>query len=303
MAKSTSPQPDRTWLIGIDGGGTTTRARLQSAEGRILGEGAAGPSGLSQGVEQAWRHIDRAIAQAFAAAGLPVAPRSECALGLGLAGAGQAALRRAFVAADPGFGHLALETDVGALLLGAHGDRPGVVIAAGTGSIGARRDGDGAVRLAGGWGFPMADEGGGAWLGAQAVRHAQAVIDGRASSGILASLIFRQTGSTRADMQDWCGRTGQIGYAALARQVFDAAADGDPVAGAMLQSAADELARLERALQPAGASLPVVVAGSVGTRLRDRWPEDLRARCVDHLGDAVDGALRLVRNALSDSRR
>jgi glucosamine kinase len=289
-------------LIGIDGGGTRTRARLQSVDGRTWGEGAAGPSGLSQGIDQAWRHIEQAVAQAFGAAGQPIAPRSECALGLGLAGAGQAALNAAFLAADPGYRHLVLDTDAAALLLGTHGDRRGIVIAAGTGSIGARRGDDGGVQLAGGWGFPMADEGGGAWLGTQAVRHAEAVVDGRDIGGALADRVLRQTGSTRPELQAWCRCAGQYDHAQLAPLVFEAAAHGDPVADALLQSAADELARLVRALQTVGGSLPIVLAGSVGTRLRARWPEDLRARCVEPLGDALDGALRLVRMALAGPR-
>ncbi|MEY2653988.1 MAG: hypothetical protein RLZZ524_1016, partial [Pseudomonadota bacterium] len=57
------------FLIGVDGGGTGTRARLCDAQGRVLGDGAAGPSALGQGVEQAWRHIGQAVEAAFGAAG------------------------------------------------------------------------------------------------------------------------------------------------------------------------------------------------------------------------------------------
>ncbi|MEY8690213.1 MAG: ATPase, partial [Leptothrix sp. (in: b-proteobacteria)] len=42
-----------TYLIGLDGGGTGTRARLASPDGRVLGSGEAGPSALGQGVAQA----------------------------------------------------------------------------------------------------------------------------------------------------------------------------------------------------------------------------------------------------------
>ncbi|MDE1929779.1 MAG: hypothetical protein KGI36_21565, partial [Burkholderiales bacterium] len=49
------------YLVGVDGGGTGTRACLQDAAGRTLGRGTAGPSGLSQGIEQAWRHVEAAL--------------------------------------------------------------------------------------------------------------------------------------------------------------------------------------------------------------------------------------------------
>ena len=63
------------YLIGIDGGGggSGTRARLQDRQGRLLGQGQAGPSGLSNAGAQAWDHVLGAIAQAFGQAGLPTA--------------------------------------------------------------------------------------------------------------------------------------------------------------------------------------------------------------------------------------
>ena len=54
------------YQIGIDGGGTGTRARLVSAQGAVLGFGASGPSALGQGVDQAWEHVTQAIDAAFA---------------------------------------------------------------------------------------------------------------------------------------------------------------------------------------------------------------------------------------------
>ena len=60
------------YLIGIDGG-SGTRARLQDRQGRLLGQGQAGPSGLPNAGAQAWDHVLGAFAQAFGQAGLPTA--------------------------------------------------------------------------------------------------------------------------------------------------------------------------------------------------------------------------------------
>ena len=89
MLNPSNPAPPTAirYHIGIDGGGTRTRARLASAEGAVLGFAASGPSALGQGIEQAWKHIAQAVDYAFADAGLAPAPRGQCALGLGLAGA------------------------------------------------------------------------------------------------------------------------------------------------------------------------------------------------------------------------
>ena len=77
------PEPDKPlYWIGVDGGGTGTRARLQDPGGRTLGEGKAGPSGLSQGLEQAWSHVELAVLAAFASAGLQRPALQRCALAL-----------------------------------------------------------------------------------------------------------------------------------------------------------------------------------------------------------------------------
>ncbi|MET0207713.1 MAG: BadF/BadG/BcrA/BcrD ATPase family protein, partial [Burkholderiaceae bacterium] len=258
----------------------------------------AGPSGLGQGVAQAWRHIEQALAAAFATAGLPMAPRDSIALGLGLAGASVAEQRAAFLGADPGYACCVLDTDAVTQLIGAHGGRPGLVVAAGTGSVAAARYADGRVRLAGGWGFPVGDEGSGAWMGLRAMRHAQAVLDGRESAGAMATAVLAATGPDAQAVQAWCARAGQHAYAQLAPAVFAAAAQGDARAEALLQSAADALAALVPALQAeSGALLPLVVRGSIGEALAPRWPAALRARLVSPQGDSADGALHLLRLA------
>ncbi len=287
-----SPQP--RYRVGVDGGGTGTRARLQDAAGRTLGEGQAGPSSLSQGIEQAWRHVQQAMAAALADAGLPLPAPAEIALGLGLAGAGVAAQHAAFMQANPGYAPIVLVNDGVTQLLGAHAGGPGLVVAAGTGSVAASRDAQGRTRQAGGWGFPVGDEGSGAWLGLQAMRHAQWALDGRAAASPLARAVFDQVGPDAPALLAWCAGAGQAAWATLAPLVFAAAEVGDEAAAALLQQAAHDLTRLVHALDAGGPPLPIVMRGSVGERLVARWPEALRARVIQPAGDSCDGALRLL---------
>lgn len=283
------------WRIGIDGGGTGTRARLYTAQGVLLGEGRAGPSGLGLGAEAAWRHVGQAVDAAFAAAGLPSAEPALCAIGLGLAGAGRDSAREAFLRADPGFAQLRLTRDVHALLVGAHAGRPGIVVAIGTGSVAAAQHRDGTLQLAGGWGFPLGDEGGGAWLGQQVLRLAQAAADGREPGSPLSEAVTAHVGGTTLALAAWSADADQTICATLAPLVLARAEGGDPQARALLALAADETARLLRALQPpSDAALPVVVAGSLGVHVSAYWPSELRACCVPAAGDACDGALRLL---------
>ena len=284
--------------IGIDGGGTHTRARLASTDRAVLGFAASGPSALGQGIEQAWQHIVQAVDGAFADAGLAPAPREQCALGLGLAGANVRQRCEEFFRRAPPFAEIALDTDAYTTLLGAHEGRPGAIVAAGTGSVGEalRRDG---LRVAvGGWGFPVGDEGSGAWLGLRAMRETHRAIDGRAHVGPLVGAVLAVAGTSREALLGWCDRPGQNAYAALAPLVFDAAAI-DPFAAALLDRAARSLEEIAAALDPERV-LPLAIFGSIGQRLLPRFEPPIQARCVEPAGDSADGALRLVGQALSE---
>ncbi|MDP2006528.1 MAG: BadF/BadG/BcrA/BcrD ATPase family protein [Rubrivivax sp.] len=293
--------PAVRFVAGVDGGGTGTRARLQDRAGTLLGQGEAGPSGLGQGVGQAWRHVRQALDAAFSAAGLAPAMPAHIALGLGLAGAGVPAQRSAFLRADPGYALCVLDNDGVTQLLGAHGGGAGIVVAAGTGSVAAACYADGRTAQAGGWGFPVGDEGSGAWLGLRAMQHAHAVLDGREAPTALSRVIFDQLGSTAPALLAWCAQAGAPQYAHLAPLVFAEAERDDATAQALLQAAADELQRLVHALQAGQPPLPVVASGSVGLRLAALWPPALHERVVPPEGDSADGALHLVRAALASA--
>ena len=267
----------------MDGGGTGTRVLLARREGGVIGRGAAGPSALARGISSAWAEIGHAVALAFADAGVPGAPASHCALGAGLSGANHRPWHLAFVQANPGFARLELETDAFTMLLGAHAGGFGAIVASGTGSVG-------------GWGFPIGDEGSGAWLGFHAMQHAQHAMDGRAQPGALAHAVWARCGNDRDALLGWCAQANQFEYARLAPMVFEAQAD-DPAAAALLVDATAALALMARALDPDG-RVPLAVSGSVGQRLAPRLAADLRARLVDVADGADAGALNLIRRVL-----
>jgi glucosamine kinase len=281
-----APARPARWWVGIDGGGTGTRAVVADASGRVLGRGQAGASALGQGAEQAWRHIAEALAQAA----VPGLALSDCALGLGLSGSGVPAQLQAFLTAAPSVARLALITDGLAGVLGAHGGQPGGVLIAGTGSVAEALLPDGSRRMVGGWGWQIGDEGSGAWLGQQAMRLAQAAFDGRTSRGALAQAVFERVGSSREALLAFCANAGQGGYASLAPLVF-AQEDCDPAADALLSRAALALDALAEALHP---SLPLALAGSIALRLAPRLHAGVQARCVPPQGDATAGALWLI---------
>src|SRR5690606_38225213 len=99
----------------------------------------------------------------------------------------------------------------------------GAVVIVGTGSVGYRIEAAGRSRLVGGWGFPVGDEGSGAWIGRLAVAQAVQVIDtryrGRVSDLHRAVMAF--CGGTREEMLGWLLGAASTRYAEVAPLVID----------------------------------------------------------------------------------
>ena len=172
----------------------------------------------------------------------------------------------------------------------------GAIVIAGTGSIGEAIRANGTHVSIGGWGFPIGDEASGAWLGMQAIREAQKSVDGRAPRAALVAAVEAIAGDTREALLAWGERAGQHAYGSLAPLVFDTESV-DHYAAELVSAAARAIDDIAVALDPKGA-LPLVVSGSIGGRLRPRLAPPVRARLVEPAGDAIDGALYLIRERL-----
>lgn len=281
-----SPWP---WRIGVDGGGTGTRAVLVNAQGKVVGRGNSGPSALGQGIEAAQRAITEALSAAFADAGLSPAPAADCAVALGLSGANHTPWREALAQRMSHFGRCVVDTDGLAMLTGAFGGQAGVLMAAGTGSVAEVLRDDGSRASAGGWGFPVADEGSGAWLGLKAVALAQMALDGRGARGPLAEAVLQRIGPGAEQVLTWCAQARQFEYATLARLVFECS-DMDADAENLLQEATQHLVRHIDALDSEG-RLALVVSGSVGESLARRLPETYARRRQSLRWSPAEGAV------------
>ncbi|RQY11066.1 ATPase [Burkholderia stagnalis] len=278
------------YAIGIDGGGTGTRAVLADRQGRELAQGRGGPSGLGLGIERAWASIGVACADAFTQAGVAF-DWSRCALGCGLAGVNNAGWLAAFRAQAP-LDALAVESDAYTTVVGAHGGAPGLIVALGTGSIAAALDAAGACRIAGGFGFPSGDEASGAWLGMRALAYAQQALDGRAPRDAFAGALLAETGAADRDaLVAWSCDANQTAYARLAPLVF--AHRTHPYAAALIAQAGDEIGKMIDALDPLHA-LPVALCGGLADALAPAVPARHAARLCAPLEDSAHGALRLA---------
>lgn len=167
-------------VLGVDGGGTKTRAVVVDVAQRVLGEGIAGPSNpLRVGVGSAAVAVKEAVDLACAAA--RVRRTDIVAAEVGLAGVRRAELRERTREALGVLGIPSLEvvTDADIALFGATDGKPGLVIIAGTGSICCGIDGRGKHVCAGGWGPVAGDEGSGSWIARRALQAVARASDGR----------------------------------------------------------------------------------------------------------------------------
>jgi len=236
--------------LGIDGGGTNTRAVLVTDRGEVLGMGHGGPANVNAvGVEAAQASLELAVANARKAAGLDASATFASAF-LGIAGVvsdQDHVLTRSMAQAL----ELAPENAVGVdhdcriALSGGLSGRPGVVLIVGTGSSCFGLNAQGQTWRAGGWGHWISDEGSGYWLGIQALRVAVMSHDGRRPASSLTERVMDRM--EIGDMNDLMHRLYVPGLskaeiAAFAPLVLDAAREGDAAASALLDQGANELA-------------------------------------------------------------
>lgn len=160
------------YFLGVDAGGTASRAIVVALDGTVIGRGVAGPGNPAVAGHQAARSIGMAIRAALGdhAAG------SVRAGVLGVAGAGMLTdpgIAAAFDAEWESIGltcPVSIVGDAIAALATAASGGSGTVLIAGTGAIAARITDWRITRTADGLGWLLGDEGSGRWLGLQAVR-------------------------------------------------------------------------------------------------------------------------------------
>jgi glucosamine kinase len=279
--------------LGIDAGGTHTRARLVTADGAVIGTGEAGPANTRIGLPEALDAVEDSYLQALAEAGLDKAHLASVRVGLGIAGLNRRGVLPGLQEHDFPFRSIAFASDAAIANLGAHAGGDGAIVIVGTGSIGFARVGE-EVYTIGGYGFPVSDEGSGADLGLRAIRNALWARDGRIPHSGMTEEVLDYFHGSAGEIVDWTARATPTDYAAFAPMVMDHASAGDPVAEVIVQAAARRLDRLIRVLLDRGAP-SCCLMGGVAARMRDWLAASIRERLSDPLGDALDGAILLAR--------
>lgn len=173
------------YFLGIDGGGSGTRAVVLSDVLQIIGQGEAGPSnhyvaGVGGAADACCSAAEAALQDAVRVE--PSLTRDDItAWGIGLAGVRRDddAARVRDSLAQRVRTPFVLDHDAAAAQSGAFGGEAGIVFSAGTGAICFGVDVRGDRFFADGWGSVLGDEGSGYWIGQQALRAVCRGADGR----------------------------------------------------------------------------------------------------------------------------
>ena len=242
----------RVMFVGIDAGGSKTAAALVDGDGRVVALGRGGPSNHLSG-NAGRERMRQAVTDALKPL-LAETIEAEISLHAGLSGISVPDKQRNFEEALEGLlapTWLSCSDDAEIALEGAAAGGPGVVVIAGTGSIALGRATDGRKVRVGGYGYLLGDEGSGFDLGRRGLMAALQAADGRGPSTILVERLSRVLAveDVRQAPGLLYGSSREVeALAALAPTVLAAAADGDVVAGAIVESAGKCLAALAAAV-------------------------------------------------------
>ena len=286
---------DSEFLLGVDGGGTRCRARLCRFSGAIVSEGVAGPANIRFGVEESYAAVLAASAQCLAKAGLEQADCARISACLALAGASDPATLGELERHPHPFREVIFTTDSHAACVGAHRGKDGGIVIVGTGSIGEAVV-NGRHRRVGGWGFPVSDEGSGAWLGCELARRVLWAHDGRIPWTELLRRTFEHFASDPHAIVRWMGAARPGDFAALAPHVVEHAGEDDPAARELMSLAADHIEILVKRLFALGAPR-VALSGGLAKKIEPWLSERTRRRLVPPAADALAGAVDLARAA------
>jgi N-acetylglucosamine kinase-like BadF-type ATPase len=263
-------------VIGVDGGGTSTRVALATHQGEVLGIGKAGAGNYHDvGVDAVRSNIDQALTQAWDKAGIPKQQADAVFLGLGSVASEEDRDTIRQVAEDLSLArsrNVGVDHDLRVALAGGLVGKPGIILIAGTGASCFGRADDGRTWRAGGWGPLLDDVGRSGWLGLQSMIAAVREFDGRGlptvlSSRVLDALEIKNIDQIlhRVDSEGLSRR--EMG--ALAKLVTQAAAEGDLVAQEIIAAGTDELAILiatvanKLDLADSVGTVPVAVTGGL----------------------------------------
>lgn len=293
-------------FIGVDGGGTKSKVRVEDSQGRVLGQALGGPANIRLSVRKSWEAIYQALDKVLEANSLSRAhPNYRLHIGLGLAGCEVQEAVNEFLAFPNSFQTVHLTSDAHVACVGAHNGQDGAIIIIGTGVVGYQIQAGETVKV-GGWGFPHDDEGGGAWLGLEAARLTCQWLDRRIEKNALVTDVFDFFDRNVECFTVWANRANSSEFARLAPLVINHSQQQEPHALRLMKKAAHAIERVSAALsklQKQQTSLPVCLFGGIAPFIEPLLAEDVRNTFVARQADANVGAICMIRDIVMQKEK
>ncbi len=271
-------------MVGVDAGGTTTRALVTTLTGERLGESwAGGANPNTHGVIRAAAQLTEAVEGALDRAER-WARQEVAAIVVGLAGVSalrdadvRARMEEALVEAGLPRGKTEFTGDDEVAFASGTPLPDGTVLIAGTGAIATRFEGRRRTRSADGMGWLIGDDGSAFWIGHQAAKETARQLSRGGELSPLARTVAKRVipGQRPVDGQDhWPEEHARnfartltegppVALATLAPLVSEAHTAGDPAAEVIVEAAAGHLAHTVHQVRTPGEHTPVVLSGGV----------------------------------------
>jgi len=273
-------------FLAVDAGGTKAEFLL-AEEDRELARVTCGTlKRLNATEDEAAHNLDDALGRLSALTGVPMNQIARTCIGT----SGNTVplvtdwLRENF--ATRVSGSLLIAGDVQIALEAAFPGGPGVLVLSGTGSNVAGRGTDGKIVTAGGWGPMLADQGAGFWIGLEALRRGFLAIDQQRPTSLLERARDYWRLSSVEALIEFANAEPRPHFADITPLVVQCAAEGDEIAGDILDRSGKDLACLarivierimsaEEKLNPLPA---VAIAGSVLGKIESTREEEAHHR-------------------------
>jgi N-acetylglucosamine kinase-like BadF-type ATPase len=240
-------------LIGIDGGGSFTRAIAVDHSGHIIATSVTGPTCLQFLDKKRTQNITESLISCLLEqAGTSVGSVDFLVAGFAGAGRKQAQEIMESVLRKIGFReNISITSDLEIAHYGAFLGAAGIVLNAGTGSSAMCCDSSGAIVRCGGWGYLIGDEGSAYHMGRLAFGNIFKSLDGSIADTSLSETLcneFQLAAVEELITRLYSGTILRSSISAFAPRVFHAAQEGDSVAREIVAECGSALGALVETL-------------------------------------------------------
>lgn len=288
---------DTLYTIGIDGGGTRCRGKIRDRNGNLIAEDGAGSANVHLNFYESLKTVRSLIDVLIEKSDNLSVDRKQIALGIGLAGILASGDEERVAQEFSDFNHVYVGSDALTACLGAHGDRDGGLVIAGTGSAGIARINGQAISI-GGRGFILGDDGSGAQIGLASLKQAILAADGLREHTPLTHKLMAHFADDPLAVIRWSQTAKSSDYAAFTPLIFRLANNGDAVALPIIKEAGKAIDALALAVSKLGVNRIALVGGIAGA-LSPYLTPNSEFVMVEADRDAVDGAIMLAGGKIS----